>query len=136
MTPQRRARVVVRSRDPRLRSLIIERLRADGGLDVTEAPDPDAMVEVDVGDEPEPNHRLTDPYHRPSEPDPEHGITPREHEVLGLLAEGQANKEIAATLGISTHTAKFHVESLLRKLGAANRAEAVHAGIRRGLIGI
>ncbi len=52
------------------------------------------------------------------------------------MAEGLANKEIAASLGISTHTAKFHVESLLRKLGAVNRAEAVHTGIRRGLIGI
>jgi DNA-binding CsgD family transcriptional regulator len=63
-------------------------------------------------------------------------LTPRETEVLGLLAEGMANKEIAAHLAFSTHTAKFHVESLLRKLDAANRAEAVREGIRRGLIGV
>ena len=56
--------------------------------------------------------------------------------MLGLLAEGLAHKEIAARLGFSTHTAKFHVESLLRKLDAANRAEAVREGIRRGLIGV
>ena len=64
------------------------------------------------------------------------GITRREAEVLGLLADGLANKEIAARLGFSTHTAKFHVESLLRKLDAANRAVAVREGIRRGLIGM
>ena len=64
------------------------------------------------------------------------GLTPREMEVLGLLADGLANKEIGARLGISAHTAKFHVESLLRKLDAANRAEAVREGIGRGLIGV
>jgi DNA-binding CsgD family transcriptional regulator len=63
-------------------------------------------------------------------------LTPRETEVIGLLAEGLANKEIAARLSFSTHTAKFHVESILRKLDAANRAEAVKEGIRRGLIGL
>lgn len=63
-------------------------------------------------------------------------LTPREAEVLRLLSEGFANKEIAARLSFSTHTAKFHVESLLRKLGAANRAEAVMEGIRQGLLGL
>ena len=63
-------------------------------------------------------------------------LTPREVEVLRLLAEGLANKEIAARLSFSTHTAKFHVESILRKLGAANRAEAVMEGIRQGLLGL
>jgi DNA-binding CsgD family transcriptional regulator len=66
----------------------------------------------------------------------EPALTPRETEVLGLLAEGLANKEIAARLSFSTHTAKFHVESILRKLEAANRAEAVKEGIRRGAIGL
>jgi two-component system nitrate/nitrite response regulator NarL len=56
--------------------------------------------------------------------------------VLGLLAEGLAHKEIAARLGFSARTARFHVESLLRKLDAVNRAEAVREGIRRGLIGV
>ncbi len=61
-------------------------------------------------------------------------LTPREIEVLRLLAEGDANKEIAWRLGISEHTVKFHVASILGKLGAASRTEAVTAGIRRGLI--
>jgi len=137
--PRSRAHVVVRSRDPRLRSLIAERLAAQGDLTVemdssdggeitvsaptngarvngtdTEA-GPDAVIEVQ---------------------EPEAGITPREAEVLGLMADGLANKEIAARLAFSTHTAKFHVESLLRKLDAVNRAEAVREGIRRGLIGM
>jgi DNA-binding CsgD family transcriptional regulator len=130
--PRPRARVVVRARDPLLRSLIAERLSELGDLDVevegarapgarahgagTNGPeDADAVVEASS-----------------AEPAP----TPREMEVLGLLAEGLANKEIAARLGFSAHTAKFHVESLLRKLSAANRAEAVREGIRRGLIGV
>jgi DNA-binding NarL/FixJ family response regulator len=62
------------------------------------------------------------------------GLTPREREVLHMLAGGLANKEIAARLKISEHTAKFHVASILGKLGAGTRTEAVSIGIRRGLI--
>jgi NarL family two-component system response regulator YdfI len=61
-------------------------------------------------------------------------LTPREREVLHLLASGLGNKEIAAKLKISEHTAKFHVASILGKLGAASRAEAVSIGMRNGLI--
>ena len=61
-------------------------------------------------------------------------LTAREVEVLRLVAEGLGNKEIAARLAISEHNAKFHVASILGKLGAASRTEAVMAGIRRGLI--
>jgi NarL family two-component system response regulator YdfI len=61
-------------------------------------------------------------------------LTRREREVLQMLAGGWANKEIAARLSISDHTAKFHVASILGKLGAATRAEAVAIGIRRGLV--
>ena len=61
-------------------------------------------------------------------------LTKREREVLQMLAGGLANKEIAARLSISDHTAKFHVASILGKLGAATRAEAVAIGIRRGLV--
>jgi len=61
-------------------------------------------------------------------------LTPREVEVLGLLAEGSGNKQIAHRLGISEHTVKFHVASILAKLGAASRTEAVTLGIRRGLV--
>jgi len=61
-------------------------------------------------------------------------LTPREREVLQMLAAGLANKEIAARLAISDHTVKFHVASILGKLGASTRTEAVSAGIRRGLV--
>jgi len=134
--PRPRARVVVRARDPQLRSLIADRLAGleeiavqedgaralgtrgeDGGMgaDVPGGFGADAVVEV-LGAAP--------------------GLTPREMEVLSLMADGLANKEIGVRLGISAHTAKFHVESLLRKLEAANRAEAVREGIGRGLIGV
>ena len=61
-------------------------------------------------------------------------LTRREREVLQMLAAGLANKEIAARLNISDHTAKFHVAAILGKLGAATRTEAVALGIRRSLI--
>jgi len=61
-------------------------------------------------------------------------LTPREIEVLGLLAEGEGNKQIARHLGISEHTVKFHVGSILAKLGAGSRTEAVTLGVRLGLI--
>ena len=61
-------------------------------------------------------------------------LTRREVEVLQMLAVGLSNKEIAAQLKISEHTVKFHVASILGKLGAASRTEAVSLGIRRGLV--
>jgi DNA-binding NarL/FixJ family response regulator len=67
---------------------------------------------------------------RPSE-DP---LTPREREVLHLLAAGLGNKEIAGRLSISDHTAKFHVSQILAKLSAVSRAEAVSIAMRRGLV--
>ena len=63
-------------------------------------------------------------------------LSERELEVLGLLAQGLANKQIAAALGISEHTAKFHVSSIYTKMNVTNRAEAVRHGVRRGLIAI
>ena len=61
-------------------------------------------------------------------------LTPREQEVLQMLSSGLANKEIAAKLQISDHTVKFHVASILGKLGVSTRTEAVTAGIRHGLV--
>jgi DNA-binding CsgD family transcriptional regulator len=61
-------------------------------------------------------------------------LTPREFEVLRMLADGLGNKEIANRLGISEHTSKFHVAQILAKLGAASRTEAVAIGMRRGLV--
>jgi DNA-binding NarL/FixJ family response regulator len=61
-------------------------------------------------------------------------LTPREIEVLGMIAEGLGNKTIAWRLGISEHTVKFHVASIFSKIGASSRTEAVTTGIRQGLI--
>jgi NarL family two-component system response regulator YdfI len=61
-------------------------------------------------------------------------LTRRESEVLQMLASGLGNKEIASRLNISEHTVKFHVASILGKLGASSRTEAVSIGIRRGLV--
>ncbi len=61
-------------------------------------------------------------------------LTPRELDVLALLAEGASNKAIAEQLGISVHTAKFHVASLLEKLDATGRTDAVAHAARRGVI--
>ncbi len=66
----------------------------------------------------------------------EEPLTPREHEVLELLAEGLPNKAIAVRLGISDQTVKFHVASITGKLGAANRTDAVRRAVRRGLIAL
>ena len=61
-------------------------------------------------------------------------LTARESEVLALLSQGAGNREIAQRLGISEHTVKFHVSSVLAKLGASTRTEAVARGMREGLI--
>jgi two-component system, NarL family, nitrate/nitrite response regulator NarL len=61
-------------------------------------------------------------------------LTPREIEVLAAIDDGLSNKEVALRLGISPHTVKFHVEALFDKLDVTSRAEAVHKGLKRGLI--
>lgn len=61
-------------------------------------------------------------------------LTPRETEVLRLLADGASNKIVAHKLGISDHTVKFHVTSILSKLNAGTRTEAVTMGVRKGLV--
>jgi DNA-binding CsgD family transcriptional regulator len=61
-------------------------------------------------------------------------LTPREAEVLELVAAGLPNKAIATRLGISAQTVKFHLTSITGKLGAANRTDAVRRGVQRGLI--
>lgn len=66
-----------------------------------------------------------------------HGpLTDRESEVLGLVAKGLANKQIAVVLGISEHTVKFHVSSIYSKLNVTNRTEAVREGLRGGWVAL
>jgi len=62
------------------------------------------------------------------------GLSGREREVLGLVAAGLSNKQIARSLGITERTVKFHVTSIFNKLGAENRAQAVAMAIQRGLV--
>jgi DNA-binding NarL/FixJ family response regulator len=69
------------------------------------------------------------PAEAPAEP-----LTERERQVLQLLAQGLANKQIAASLSISEHTVKFHVSGIYAKLGAASRTEAVRLGVQQGLV--
>jgi DNA-binding NarL/FixJ family response regulator len=72
--------------------------------------------------------------HRAVSPPLVEALTPREIEVLGMMVEGWGNKEISTRLGISEHTVKFHVASIMGKLNASTRTEAVTSGIRHGLI--
>ena len=61
-------------------------------------------------------------------------LTPRELEILGMMAEGMGNRAIGKSLGISTHTVKFHIAAILDQLSARSRTEAVAIGMRRGLL--
>jgi DNA-binding NarL/FixJ family response regulator len=79
---------------------------------------------------------IADPGPRRADDDFEETLTPREIEVLGLLAEGLSNKAIAGRLGISDQTVKFHVAAICGKLGAANRTDAVRRAMRRGLVSL
>jgi len=63
-------------------------------------------------------------------------LTAREHEVLKLMSEGLSNKEIAERLQLSGHTVKFHISSILSKLNAGSRTEAVSLGIKKGLLSL
>jgi len=137
---QSRARIRIRVQDPVLRARIAERLEDLGDIVMDAArpaaPGADGPPAAEVTVELPPEAGPDAAADTPAAARAEGSVTPREAEVLGLLAEGLANKEIGARLSISAHTAKFHVESLLRKLDAVNRAEAVREGIRRGLIGL
>lgn len=61
-------------------------------------------------------------------------LTPRERQVLELVADGLSNKAIAARLGVSDETVKFHLTAIFGKLGASNRTDAVRLALRRGLV--
>lgn len=63
-------------------------------------------------------------------------LTPRETEILQLVTQGKANKQIALALSISDHTVKFHLSSLYTKLNVSSRTEAVRAGLKMGLISL
>ena len=110
---------------PELRRRVAALLRADAEVLLVAEPE---RAELVVGDGPGGEvAELADPTVVP-------GLTARETDVLRLMAQGLGNKSIARELAISSHTAKYHVASVLAKLGAHTRAEAVSRGIRRGLV--
>src|SRR4051812_9076995 len=90
----------------------------------------DAVLEARVDDHDLGDHGPADTFNAPA---PEQ-LTARELDVLELIAEGLPNKAIAARLGISDQTVKFHASSIQAKLGAANRTDAVRRAVRRGLV--
>jgi DNA-binding CsgD family transcriptional regulator len=102
------------------------RISGDGSL-MTDRHDDFNAGHVGGDGEPFEDERLEDVSARPL-------LSPREAEVLALLAEGAPNKVIARRLNISVHTAKFHVAAILIKLGAANRTDAIAIAMRQGLV--
>jgi DNA-binding CsgD family transcriptional regulator len=114
-----RLRLAIRVTDAALAERITSALIEIEGLELVSGDaKPDALV-VSAGVE---------------EGDAEIALTPRELEVLALLAEGASNKLIAQRLGISAHTAKYHVASLLEKLDAVSRTDAVAHAARIGVL--
>lgn len=93
------------------------------GLTVVDEPFREALLRVDAGEGPEIRSD------RAGEE-----LTPREREVLGLLAQGLSNRALGRRLGISENTARFHVNSILAKLGARSRTDAVVRAARLGLV--
>jgi DNA-binding CsgD family transcriptional regulator len=114
-------RLAIEVADPALADRIAAALSGVEGIELVGPADrPDAVVIA--------AHRAA------PEPDPDIALTPRELEVLALLAEGASNKAIARHLGISAHTAKYHVASLMEKLDAVSRTDAVAHAARIGVL--
>lgn len=128
-------RVVVVAADEALRRAVMEALRESGAFDAVSgaAAEGEVSASADV---------VLLARQRGSEVldgdaaalAPEATLTPREAEVLSLLADGLSNKQIAARLGISTNTVKTHLELVFEKLEVSTRAEAVAVAVRRGLL--
>jgi DNA-binding CsgD family transcriptional regulator len=106
--------------DPELKDRLVDLIGAIRGVRLVPAGD---AADVALGP-PQPS----------AAPDPDAALTPREREVVELMAEGASNKMIARALGISVHTAKFHVGSVIDKLDATGRTDAVAQAARLGVI--
>ena len=122
-TAQEPIRLCLEVHDPMLSDRLVAALAGLSGIQLVGAGEPaDAVVVL--------------PASEASHADETAPLTPRELEVLGLLAEGASNKEIARRLGISVHTAKFHVGSVIEKLDAVGRTDAVAHAARLGVINL
>jgi len=119
-------RLAVDVADPALADRIASALGGLDGIELVGAGE-DADAAIVAGD-------ATAQEAEAREADANVALTPRELEVLALLAEGASNKAIARRLGISAHTAKFHVASLIEKLDAVSRTDAVAHAARLGVI--
>ncbi|MGH7561810.1 MAG: response regulator transcription factor [Gemmatimonadales bacterium] len=119
-------RVYLALADPLARRRLRELLGRDPGIRLVSAADD---ADVVVGDA-----AATRPVVATAPSEAGTALTPRELDVLRLMAEGLGNKGIAAVLGISAHTAKYHVASVLAKLDVHSRTEAVTRGLREGLL--
>jgi DNA-binding CsgD family transcriptional regulator len=119
--PDEPIRIAVEVTDPELADRLAILLAATPGIELV---GPGQIADVSV---------VLAPASRPR-PEDDSALTPRELEVLALLAEGASNKAIARRLGISVHTAKFHVGSLIDKLDAIGRTDVVAQAARRGVI--
>ncbi len=94
-----------------------------------------AVLRGEAGLTPELASKILHEFARTAEPAAESGpddLTPREREVLGLVAQGATNAEVAASLVVSENTVKFHMKNILQKLHARNRAEVVAFALRKG----
>ena len=115
-------RIFLSGRESGALDALRQRLLADSHLELVDRAElADAVVSLPRGssDDDEP---------------PIEALTEREHEVLELLSDGLSNRDIASSLSISEHTVKFHLASIFGKLGASTRTEAVHRGLRHGVI--
>jgi DNA-binding CsgD family transcriptional regulator len=128
--------------DPTLRETIAARLDGTPGLALLGATGDAAELRRLLAAAPadgvlalaRPGDDLADLLDVRTEPNGTTSLTPREREVLAALADGASNKMIARRLGISFHTAKFHVAALLAKLDVDSRTEAVAVAARQGLV--
>jgi DNA-binding CsgD family transcriptional regulator len=116
-------RIAIRIADPALADRVASALAGIAGIQLVDSEDaPDATIVVPPVGNRQFEHEVQ--------------LTSRELEVLALLAEGASNKLIARRLGITTHTAKYHVSSLLDKVDAVSRTDAVALGAKLGMINL
>jgi DNA-binding NarL/FixJ family response regulator len=119
-------RAFVAVRDPAVRRTLVAALKRDRDIVLVPVPE-EADVVVDEA-------AVRAGARLDGAEDGDRSLTRRELSVLRLVAHGLGNKEIASELGISTHTVKYHLASLLAKLGVHSRTEAVTIGLRKGLV--